>query len=871
MSARCRLSAAVWTVLVFIVSSVPSQETLNDAVSGLVLKLEKNLSSGDISSYLDSFAPGLREKEEAYIQSLLALTEARRVRLIKAGREDRPEETGLYVQALYENPYSVFFETWYLELSESEKGWFIRDKKITGSVTQFFKIRIPSGRSESVDDVMIEGEDIRLHFQDAVVFYDNLPGQETALLVLGEGELLFSPSDDIEKHQLKILYKNSVLKDSLEWAYLRFNDSFFREKVRLRRRTAADVTQEDKELASRIFEIFYPRSFTTRHPHSGELLSSLPNSGEAVFDFKGGNIGEMTYLYSPSAEDAVTLYSWDDERIVSLYTPDRKPGEKRLFLSLERPCDIVDCDVSLSVDPERAFLSGTARVELKPEGGPLDVFKLKFSSDLNILRILDPKNRSLFFTQDKARNILYVYPFNPVSQGEKSVLQFFYRGKFTPPAHLPDVLSLPQARPETLTFIPQEYTSLLYSGSTYWYPSPVKDDYFTARLKIIVPSDFFCIANGALEEKTDLDRQGRPVPEDGKAEKTAYVYQTRLPVKYLSFIIGDFKEMESLDQPVPMKLFDSNRLIFSEKGVLEDTREVISRYQEWFGPFPYQGMKVVRRIWPVGGGHSPASFVVINEVVHVTERERFLYASNPVDLSRWKEYFIAHEIAHQWWGHSVTWKTYRDQWLSEGAAQFAAFLFLSQKHGEGARSSILKKFNKWTDRYSDWGPVILGSRLSFYHFEAYQSIIYDKAALILNMLKDLTGEKIFFRGLKTFLRTYRYKAARTGDFIRIFSEVSGKDLGFFFSAWLWSYTLPETRLETTIVEEKGFQLQVSVRQLKDVFIYPLWVEWTDDGGRKREMLIVDREKKNFTIKTDGRPGKIKFNPDNAVPGKFIEK
>ncbi|MBN1273083.1 MAG: hypothetical protein JXB26_12505 [Candidatus Aminicenantes bacterium] len=851
-----------------------AQETANETPEVFLSKLQEFLTAGDVALYLESFSPELRMKEKSRMDSILELTQAQAVFLFAAGKTEPREETGLYVQALYENPDSVYFEMWNLKVRKTVKGWTIGDKQVSGGLTRFFKIRIPSGREERVDSITIEGEDIRLRFEDAALFYDNLPENETALIVMGKGDVLFSPSDDIEKHMLEVLYKNSFLKDRLEYAFLRFTDSFFKDKIKIKKygqKKRTEVSKEERERAERIFERHYPQSFTTRHPRTGGLLSFLPKNEEAVFEFKGKDMGLLSYIHTPSLEEAITLYSWKDERIINLYTPKRLAREKQLFLSFERNFDLLDCRILIHVDPVQAFLSGEARLKLKPESASLDVFKLKLNSALKILRIIDTEKRSLFFTQDKVRNVLYIYPFAPVAENEEYGFEVFYRGKFAPPVKLPDVVALSQLRGDSLKFQAQEYHSLLYSGSTYWYPSSFGDDYFTARLNIVVPSDYCCIANGEPLESKNLDEGAVTVDKNGNAGKTVYAFQTRHPVKYLSLIIGDFKEMERRDQPVPLKLFDSTNLIFSERDILKDAGEIISHYQEWFGPFPYHGLSVVRRPWPVGGGHSPASFVVINEVVHLTGRERFQYASHPVDLSRWKEYFIAHEIAHQWWGHGVSWKSHRDQWLSEGAAQFAAYLFLSEIHGEGVRSDILKKFSKWTNRYSDWGPVILGSRLSFYNFEAYQSIVYNKAALILNMLKDLTGDEIFFKGLRTYLQTYRYKAARTTDFIRTFHEVSGKDLSLFFSKWLWSFTLPETRIEHSVFQDEGFKLHITVRQLKDIFVFPLWVEWNDAGGKKREMLAVDRKRKNFVIETDGKPEKIKFNPDDTVPGKFYEK
>jgi aminopeptidase N len=277
------------------------------------------------------------------------------------------------------------------------------------------------------------------------------------------------------------------------------------------------------------------------------------------------------------------------------------------------------------------------------------------------------------------------------------------------------------------------------------------------------------------------------------------------------------------------------------------------------------------------GGHSPASFIVLNEFPRVSRldggiRSRLIgNPDSPVDLSsKWREYFIAHEIAHQWWGQGVTSARYRDQWLSEGLAQYAAVLYLRSRYGDGALRDILEKFSKWTEKKSKWGPITLGSRLSFTDFEAYQAIIYDKTALVLNMLRDLLGDEVFFSGLKGFFAEHKYSAASTGQFCRMMEKVSGRDLADFFHLWFDSHVLPETKVNTSIVKRKdGSFLKVRVNQLLDTFVFPLWITWEDESGElRREKLVVDKKSQEFEVPLSGSARKVAVNPDKAVPGKF---
>ncbi len=230
---------------------------------------------------------------------------------------------------------------------------------------------------------------------------------------------------------------------------------------------------------------------------------------------------------------------------------------------------------------------------------------------------------------------------------------------------------------------------------------------------------------------------------------------------------------------------------------------------------------------------------------------------------------MAHEIAHQWWGHGVTWDSYHDQWLSEGLAQFASVLFLKEKYGERAYSAILRKFSSWTKRMTNWGAITMGSRISYFNFEAFQSIVYDKSTLVLFLLKDYLGQDVFFRALKEFFTQKRFSQAKTGDFIRIFEKISGRDLKPFFENWFNSYLLPEVSV-THSLEKTGEQylLKFNIVQSKELFVFPLWVEWKEGGEKKRKRLLIEKNIQAFSFSTLEKPKNIVINPDDAVPGIF---
>jgi aminopeptidase N len=263
--------------------------------------------------------------------------------------------------------------------------------------------------------------------------------------------------------------------------------------------------------------------------------------------------------------------------------------------------------------------------------------------------------------------------------------------------------------------------------------------------------------------------------------------------------------------------------------------------------------------------------VIINSV---PTKKGFFYYRNPVDLSRWRGYFLAHEIAHQWWGQTITWDTYHDQWLSEGFAQFSALLFLKEKYGEGVFRYSLEKFNKWVRKKSNAGPIILGSRIGHINNdnEALFAIIYNKTALVLNMLKDLIGEEKFFDILRKFIGEYKFQKVNTTNFKRFLEKESGLNLDQFFNNWFYSYELPEVHVFYNVSKSlNSYNLNIRLIQKKNNFLFPLWLQWKEGEKLVKKKIIVNSKEVNVGWHLDFLPKEIKVNPFYAVPGKFLLK
>ncbi len=849
----------------FLASNLRAEETLND----FFLRVKSYLEKMEISYYLETFAEEKRTAEEMLMEEKLEKFQIEKISLFKANIVDEGEEARLYARAIFQNSYLVLIETWSLFLSRIEGKWQIKNKIINSDVKELYKIKIPSERIERIRQIEITHTDIKLSFEDCLVLYDNIPQFETALLILGKGKLNFSPSDPKERHQIQLIYKEDEIRDDVKYAYLRFSDFFFKKNIKIVEESEERKNQFSAAEINRAYSLFkrhYHRSFTILDPLTGEILSFLPQGDEAVIEFEGEKIGRFSYIYSPFSREEINFFKWEGEKILNLYSPRAIQESRRIFISFGQMFDVERYQIEVDFDPKESYLSARAKVEIKSHVKALDGAKFKINPDLQILRIFDQKRRELYYTQDKLRKILYVYFVEPPLETETISIEIFYRGKLLPPAQTADVFLGPPFQEKGLNF-PVKYDTYLFSQSSYWYPAPPEEGYFKARLKIMVPPEYTCISNGEMVEKGKVNGVERVEAID-KVGRAFYVFETHYPLKYLTFIVGKFTKVHEDFSPIPLEFFVSQELRTFRKEIPGETKDILSFFEDKFGAFPFEKMSIIKREWSTSGGHSPASFIVLNELPRFSVGSRIIYKS-PVDLSRWDEYFLAHEIAHQWWGQGVTWKTYHDQWLSEGMAQFSAILYLEKKYGERAFSLILKKLSDWTVRKSKWGAISMGSRLSYFDFDAYQAIIYNKASLVLFMLRDYLGEGLFFKCIREFFERHKYGSSSTADFMNTLEEVSGVDLSQFSKMWFDSFLLPEVKVSYSLQREKGeFILKFSIRQLKEKFVFPLWLEWEIGGKRIRERIIVNEIFQEFDFSLKEKPKKIVINPDSAVPGKF---
>jgi aminopeptidase N len=242
---------------------------------------------------------------------------------------------------------------------------------------------------------------------------------------------------------------------------------------------------------------------------------------------------------------------------------------------------------------------------------------------------------------------------------------------------------------------------------------------------------------------------------------------------------------------------------------------------------------------------------------------------DPASFPDEPDFFLAHELAHQWWGQAVAGANYRERWLSEGFAQYAAALWVRESRGEVAFRKVLERFSRWALRYEDEGPIHLGYRVG--HIEgdaqAFRSVIYDKAAYVLHMLDGVVGDLAFSRGLRAYQDAHRYAKAGADDLREALEAASGRDLRAYFAEWIFGTAIARMSYKAQVESANagGYQVALVVRASGLPGPVPVEVRLkSGTGSTTTHVVQVATGETRATLTSDFRPTAVELNGDRGL-------
>ncbi len=206
------------------------------------------------------------------------------------------------------------------------------------------------------------------------------------------------------------------------------------------------------------------------------------------------------------------------------------------------------------------------------------------------------------------------------------------------------------------------------------------------------------------------------------------------------------------------------------KRVLKYASDALSDYSARFGEYPFDELDVVETGTTAGGVEYPGLVVISN--LYYQEVGGFL------------EFATAHEVAHQWWYSMVGNDQVNHPWLDEALTNYSAYVYEVDVHGDQAGKKIFEYF--FTGPYEAAGEekdLPIGLPVKDYDESTYGAIVYGKGPLFFDALRKEVGDEQFFRILRVYFTRYRYRTAAPVDFLRVATEVTGKNLKPLFDRW----------------------------------------------------------------------------------------
>jgi hypothetical protein len=402
----------------------------------------------------------------------------------------------------------------------------------------------------------------------------------------------------------------------------------------------------------------------------------------------------------------------------------------------------------------------------------------------------------------------------------------------------------------------------LYSNRSYWYPQSTVTDYATASLRITVPADFDVVATG--------DPAGPPTSppavERGQRRRKRYVFDAAKPARYLAVLISRFNPVDTArvsagGATVSLYIQTSPRQAGRVRDMAEKTAAVFRFYASLVGDAPYPSFTLALSESDRPGGHSPPYFAVLNQVV---VGSHFVWRNDPVSFDNYPIFFLAHEVAHQWWGHAVGWKNYHEQWISEGFAQYFAALYAEKDREGNVLANLMRQMRHTAIAASSQGPIYLGYRLG--HIQAddrvFRAVVYNKGAMVLHMLRRLVGDDAFFAGVRSFYEEWKFQKAGTDDFRSAMEKTSGHDLHRFFETWIYGVSIPRLRFTYRV---EGTEAAVHFEQRGEPADVPIVVTIVYTSGVAEDVLIALSERvTDRTLPLRGAVRAITAYPDNGA-------
>lgn len=666
-------------------------------------------------------------------------------------------------------------------------------------------------------------------------------GQTLAASFQGQATFSLTPPSPIAQHQLARFTKSPRLEDTFRRATFFFTDDTYAELQKISVLHSGGAASGDaigaelKKIQSNFNEWWEneARHSPPMRNLSARMLADLTDPASKGFflaDIKTDHYGDLLFQISWNREllllpefsndEEVLLFHydlgnysewWGGFHLAGEYKANPHP-EHRLLLE---HCPEEHINATIGNDNR---LAAVADMQIQVPGGALRVLPMQLKSVLRVDSIKDDAGKDVAFIQEdrKLDSDLWLILPEPAKPGATYRVKISYAEDSTRDSRIID----------------QEGSGLYYvKARTSWYPSfGAFDDRSNFSLHFESPKKFTLVASGE--------------PGKSSKEKDAFVsdWTSPIPLSVAGFNYGNFVHKDRRDPALSVTAYSGKEVPdelqgvkaalaindlaggpghgdsasqyglmeggFSTTGMADQAAAIsyqaLKLFEVYFGDLPFKTISVTEQpirgyaqAWPM------LVFLPYDSFLDATTRNSF-HLQSSAEAREFYNTVVQHELSHQWWGHVVGWKTYRDQWLSEGFAEFSAGLYLWRADPKqfvsfyNLKRKWLLENNREGRHPVDVGPPTLGVQLmSYIEPLNYQNVVYYKGAYILEMLRTImedsrakNPDQRFIDTMRDFTSTYAGKNASTADFQKVVEKHMGESMDWFFNEWVYGTEVP---------------------------------------------------------------------------------
>jgi tetratricopeptide (TPR) repeat protein len=497
-----------------------------------------------------------------------------------------------------------------------------------------------------------------------------------------------------------------------------------------------------------------------------------------------------------------------------------------------------DYQIEAELTPHLHQISARAKVKFTALQD-LNTAVFELHNGLRVTQVLDEKNQPLSAERVTQDSTVRVPLPAGLSKNSSTTLTFEYEGDL----ETADDSPVPGLM---LAHIGDDTSYLLYAGR--WFPvSGYGLNRFTATISVTVPAHMVVIGSG---KSTLSDNPPSTRPNTNGLPTKTYKFVYSKPSFPGTIVAGIFQEYKSDDAGMDLHVFFKPTHQSLAPAYTTTAVQEFTYYITLYGTPLSQRLNVVE---------------LPGDTVPYAWAPEIAAMAGPSITEKTNYRLLANAIAHQWWGTSVSPETKDDWWLVDGFSRYSEAMYVENAAGSAGLEEAVKDMSVGALAY-DTVPLSSASKLDPFSTE-FQSLVTDKGAMILHMLRWVLGEDKYLRTMREFAETYQGKSATMDDFRAIAEKNYGDQLTWFFSQWLDSTGAPEFKVKYTtyrLGNNKGFRVTGEIAQDLDLFRMPVDLRIDTDGKTEDKKIEVVGTNSAFAVETFGRPRRIAVDPDHHV-------